>query len=124
MPEQRYSSKICTETEGIATPAGTGYSTGGVARGSTSGYPAILHGTEAVVPLPNGKSIPVEMKSGGQQTNNVTVNVSVDKNGSASSSASGDDSNVENFGRAISKAIQEELSKQQRSGGMLSPYGV
>jgi len=110
-------------TGGIATPP-TGYSTGGVARGSTSGYPAILHGTEAVVPLPNGKSIPVEMKSGGQQTNNVTVNVSVDKNGSASSSASGDDSNVENFGRAISKAIQEELSKQQRSGGMLSPYGV
>lgn len=108
---------------GIATPP-TGYSTGGVAKGSTSGYPAILHGTEAVVPLPNGKSIPVEMKSGGQQTNNVTVNVSVDKNGSASSSASGDDSNVENFGRAISKAIQEELSKQQRSGGMLSPYGV
>jgi len=110
-------------TGGIATPP-TGYSTGGVAKGSTSGYPAILHGTEAVVPLPNGKSIPVEMKSGGQQTNNVTVNVSVDKNGSASSSASGDDSNVENFGRAISKAIQEELSKQQRSGGMLSPYGV
>jgi len=108
---------------GIATPP-TGYSTGGVARGSTSGYPAVLHGTEAVVPLPNGNSIPVEMKSGGQQTNNVTVNVSVDKNGSASSSASGDDSNVENFGRAISKAIQEELSKQQRSGGMLSPYGV
>lgn len=108
---------------GIATPP-TGYSTGGIAKGSTSGYPAILHGTEAVVPLPNGKTIPVEMKSGGQQTNNVTVNVSVDKNGSASSSASGDDTSVENFGKAISKAIQDELSKQQRSGGMLSPYGV
>jgi hypothetical protein len=26
-----------------------------------SGYAAMLHGTEAVVPLPDGKSIPVEM---------------------------------------------------------------
>ena len=29
------------------------YSTGGIARGTNAGYPAILHGTEAVVPLPN-----------------------------------------------------------------------
>ena len=30
-----------------------GYSRGGIARGREAGYPAILHGTEAVVPLPN-----------------------------------------------------------------------
>jgi hypothetical protein len=34
---------------------------GGVASGPTSGYRAILHGTEAIVPLPDGKSIPVQM---------------------------------------------------------------
>jgi len=34
---------------------------GGIARGSESGYPATLHGTEAVVPLPDGKTIPVSM---------------------------------------------------------------
>ena len=33
---------------------------GGIASGPRSGYSATLHGTEAVVPLPNGKSIPVE----------------------------------------------------------------
>ena len=36
------------------------YSSGGIASGPRSGYSATLHGTEAVVPLPNGKSIPVE----------------------------------------------------------------
>ena len=34
---------------------------GGLLSGPTSGYAAMLHGTEAVVPLPNGKNIPVEM---------------------------------------------------------------
>ena len=38
-----------------------GYRTGGIAVGPQSGYQATLHGTEAVVPLPDGKSIPVEM---------------------------------------------------------------
>jgi hypothetical protein len=35
---------------------------GGIASGPDSGYPATLHGTEAVVPLPDGKTIPVEIK--------------------------------------------------------------
>lgn len=35
---------------------------GGISDGSISGYLAELHGREAVVPLPNGRSIPVEMR--------------------------------------------------------------
>lgn len=35
--------------------------TGGVFAGPRSGYNAVLHGSEAVVPLPDGKTIPVEM---------------------------------------------------------------
>jgi len=34
---------------------------GGIATGPRSGYAATLHGTEAVVPLPDGKTIPVVM---------------------------------------------------------------
>jgi len=37
---------------------------GGILSGPTSGYPATLHGTEAVVPLPDGKTIPVSFKDG------------------------------------------------------------
>lgn len=40
---------------------GSGFREGGIASGPTSGYTTTLHGTEAVVPLPNGKTIPVEM---------------------------------------------------------------
>jgi muramidase (phage lysozyme) len=38
-----------------------GYRFGGIAQGPDSGYMVELHGTEAVVPLPDGQSIPVEM---------------------------------------------------------------
>lgn len=39
------------------------FAMGGIARGPRSGFPALLHGTEAVVPLPDGKSIPVRNDS-------------------------------------------------------------
>lgn len=38
-----------------------GYADGGIATGPTSGYKAELQGTNAVVPLPSGQQIPVEM---------------------------------------------------------------
>lgn len=101
----------------------TGYSAGGIASGPNAGYPAMLHGTEAVVPLPNGKSIPVDMKGAGQ-VNNVTVNVHIDKDGNADEDAQGDDMEGTGFGRAIAKAVQQELQNQKRSGGILSPYGA
>lgn len=44
---------------------------GGVFTGPKSGYDAILHGTEAVVPLPDGKTIPVTME---QTTNSMSDN--------------------------------------------------
>jgi hypothetical protein len=40
---------------------GGGYRNGGVATGPASGYNTVLHGTEAIVPLPDGKTIPVTM---------------------------------------------------------------
>jgi hypothetical protein len=42
---------------------GGGFAEGGIARGPESGYTTQLHGTEAVVPLPDGRSIPVEMQN-------------------------------------------------------------
>lgn len=35
---------------------------GGIATGPMTGYQAVLHGIEAVVPLPDGRTIPVEMR--------------------------------------------------------------
>lgn len=100
-----------------------GYSAGGIARGKEAGYPAVLHGTEAVVPLPNGRSIPVEMQ-GANQMNNVTVNVSVDSNGNAQQGSQSNGKQGESLGAAIATAVQKELQNQKRSGGILNPYGV
>ena len=36
---------------------------GGILQGSTAGFAATLHGTEAVVPLPDNRSIPVSLDS-------------------------------------------------------------
>jgi hypothetical protein len=41
----------------------SGMANGGVATGPSSGYMMELHGTEAVVPLPDGRSIPVDFSN-------------------------------------------------------------
>jgi hypothetical protein len=97
------------------------YSIGGIARGPQAGYPATLHGTEAVVPLPNNKSIPVDLQGAGSQ-NNVVVNVSVNNEGGATEDTQADTNEGKKFGSAISAAVQKEIIKQQRNGGLLSPY--
>jgi len=98
-----------------------GYRSGGVVT-----EPTYLVGegkyNEAVVPLPDGRSIPVVMKGGGGGTANVVVNVSSDGETTSNMSANGGEQAAQ-LGRAISAAVQEELHKQQRNGGILSPYG-
>jgi hypothetical protein len=42
-----------------------GNARGGIASGPTSGYLSLLHGTEAVIPLPDGKSVPVDFGATG-----------------------------------------------------------
>ena len=102
----------------------SGYSAGGIAKGPRSGYPAMLHGNEAVVPLPDGKTIPVAMKGGMGQQNNVTVNVSIDNQGQAQSSTRSSSQEGANLGNLVAGAVQRELQNQKRSGGILNPYGV
>lgn len=97
-----------------------GYSAGGIANGPQAGYPATLHGKEAIVPLPNGNSIPVDMKGGMGQQNNVTVNVSTD--GQSQSSANGP--MAEGLGQVIAAAVQKELHNQKRAGGILNKHGA
>jgi hypothetical protein len=40
------------------------FAKGGIATGPVTGFPAMLHGTEAVVPLPDGKTLPVNIDMG------------------------------------------------------------
>jgi hypothetical protein len=69
---------------------------------------------EAYVPLPDGRRIPVAMKGGGGGTN-VTVNVDA-----SGSQVQGDAGKSEQLGRVISQAVQAELVRQKRPGGILA----
>ena len=101
-----------------------GYAMGGIASGSQAGYPAVLHGTEAVVPLPNNRSIPVDLKGSGQQMNNVTVNVAIDGEGNAKQDQQANTNQGAELGKIIATAVQQQLLEEKRSGGILNPYGV
>lgn len=69
---------------------------------------------EAYVPLPDGRTIPVTMKDGAGG-GNITVNV--DARGT---SVQGDNDQGARLGRAISAAVQQELIRQRRPGGLLT----
>jgi len=103
---------------GIAPGGFRAFANGGIANRPTLGMVGEGGMNEAVVPLPDGRSIPVK----GAGTNNVTVNVSVDAQGQSSATeVSGD--GARELGYMVSQAVQSELVEQQRPGGLLSAYG-
>jgi hypothetical protein len=93
---------------GVGDFVGGLFATGGVARGPDSGYPAILHGTEAVVPLPDGSSIPVTIKGmgGGGGGDSYTANISVSGGG-----------NAREIAQQVSQEVQRAFRTRSRSGG-------
>lgn len=90
------------------------YATGGIAKSPQLALYGEGSQPEAFVPLPDGRRIPVAMQGGG---GNTTVNVSVDAKGT---SVQGNSGQGEQLGRAISQAVQAELVKQRRPGGLLA----
>jgi len=94
---------------GASKVKGLFFSKGGIARGPTSGYPATLHGTEAVVPLPDGRTIPVAIQggmSGSSHTENVSFTINV--------SGGGDSAKI---AKAVSQEVQRAFRTRSRSGG-------
>ena len=104
---------------GIAAGGFRAFATGGIVTGPTLGLVGEGRYNEAVIPLPDGKSVPVDLGglSGGMSNAPIMVNVSVDAKGST---VEGDENRANDLGRAISVAVQSELIKQQRPGGLLA----
>ena len=92
-----------TGTVGAVRDALPKFASGGVASGPAAGYPVMLHGTEAVVPLSGGRSIPVEMTGGGggSQTFNITINPS----------GITDRTDKREMARQMGNMIQQEVSR-------------
>lgn len=102
-----------------------GFANGGIVHKPTIAQIGEGKYSEAVVPLPDGKRIPVDLGSGGgATTNNVSVDVHVTGSGQATSNVTGDSASGSALGNVIAQAVQRELQNQKRSGGILNPYGT
>jgi len=102
--------------------ASGGYTAVGQKRFGTGGIatsPTIMVGegryNEAVVPLPDGRRIPVEMMGSGAGQNNVTINI--DAGGNASSTGNAEQAHA--LGMSIQAAVMETLQREKRPGGVL-----
>jgi tape measure domain-containing protein len=103
---------------GIAYGGFTAFADGGMVTGPTMGLVGEGRYNEAIVPLPDGKSIPVQLAGGdggNQIISNITVNVN---NGQAQSNATG--SNSSEMGRKIEGAVKQVIVGELRPGGLLA----
>ena len=101
-------------TGGVAPGGFKAFANGGIVAGPTLGLVGEGRYNEAIVPLPNGRSIPVELGGG---MGGVSVVVNVDATGSE---AAGNEGQAKALGNAISAAVQSEIIKQKRPGGLLA----
>jgi len=100
---------------GVLTGGFQAFANGGVVNGPTLGLVGEGRYNEAIVPLPDGKSIPVEL--GGDAKNivsNITVNVS---NGQARSEGNG---GANDLGRKLEGAVKQVIIEELRPGGVLA----
>ncbi len=102
---------------GIALGGFKAFANGGMVTGPTLGLVGEGRYNEAVVPLPDGKTIPVDLgnAAGNQIVSNITVNVN---NGQAQSNASG--SNSSDLGRKLEGAVKQVIVGELRPGGLLA----
>jgi hypothetical protein len=103
---------------GIAYGGFQAFANGGMVTGPTMGLVGEGRYNEAIVPLPDGKSIPVQLAGGdggNQIISNITVNVN---NGQAQSNATG--SNSSEMGRKIEGAVKQVIVGELRPGGLLA----
>ena len=91
---------------------------GAVMKGPKSGYPAILHGKEYVL---NEKQMG-NLISGKKTSGVVNTTINVNMEGGVETTTD-DQETGEAFGKAIQRAVTEEIAMQQRPGGLLSPLG-
>jgi lambda family phage tail tape measure protein len=105
---------------GVMTASGPmplkAYASGGIANSPQIALFGEGSKPEAFVPLPDGRSIPVTMTGSAQGSTSVVVNVNVE---SGQSSVIGEQEGA-GLGRLIASAVQSELIKQKRNGGLLA----
>jgi tape measure domain-containing protein len=114
----QYSSLLPMANGGVLSGGFQAFANGGIVTGPTLGLVGEGRYNEAVIPLPDGKSVPVDLGGamGGNITSNIVVNVSSD--GKMSSSGGGAD--AAGFGRKLEGAVKQVIAGELRPGGLLS----
>ena len=109
-------------TGGIMPGGFRAFAEGGIVNKPTLGLVGEGRYNEAVVPLPDGKSIPVIMQTGGGDRNNIGININVNSGGQMQSDAQATGERGVAMAQAIQNVVQLELKRQKRPGGLLSPF--
>lgn len=114
---------------GIMTETGSAplkkYANGGIANSPQLALYGEGSMPEAYVPLPDGRTIPVTMSMASQANaqkagDSVVINITVNKEGGESSESTGNNANIyRQMGDRIKAVVRDELSLQQRPGGLL-----
>jgi tape measure domain-containing protein len=104
---------------GIVSGGFQAFANGGIVTGPTLGLVGEGRYNEAVIPLPDGKSVPVDLGGmaggmGGEVTSNIVVNIN---NGQMQGNGN---SNGSELGRKIEGAVKQVLVSELRPGGILS----
>jgi hypothetical protein len=92
------------------------FAKGGVVKRPTVGLVGEGGQNEAVVPLPDGKAIPVNM-NGTNNNNNVSVNLNM---ATGQGETTGNSENLAQLGNSIVDIVQREIADQTRPGGLLA----
>jgi len=93
------------------------FARGGVVTGPTLGLVGEGRFNEAIVPLPDGRSIPVDLGGGaGNVQSSIVINI--DSNGNTQSDGAG--ANASAFGRKIEGAVKQVIVNELRPGGVLA----
>jgi phage-related minor tail protein len=99
----------------------TAFAAGGIVQGPTLGLVGEGKYNEAIIPLPDGKSVPVDL--GGMSDglgNNITSNIVVNVNSDGQSTSNANGSNSVDLGRKIEGAVKQVIVAELRPGGVLA----
>jgi len=97
------------------------FAAGGIVQGPTLGLVGEGKYNEAIIPLPDGKSVPVDL--GGVSdglASNITSNIVVNVNSDGQSSSNANGSNSVDLGRKIEGAVKQVIVAELRPGGVLA----
>ena len=100
-----------------------GFATGGLVTSPTLALVGEGINNEAIVPLPNGRSIPVDLKGAGQSSGgnsgsiNNAISVTIQNSGSAKETSRGDSLAIATL---VQNLVTQGLINERRAGGLLS----